>query len=79
MSTAGFNVVVLEQGPYIKPETFTHDEVKYNFTPALVNDTKTQPITFRPNEHTPTVPTKAIEYGRMVGGAIAWRPHAAAL
>ena len=27
LSTAGFDVVVLEQGPYRRPESFTHDEL----------------------------------------------------
>ena len=33
LSTAGYSVVVLEQGPHLKAADFTHDEwgVKYNF------------------------------------------------
>ena len=29
LSTAGFRVVVLEQGPYLREKDFTHDEVKF--------------------------------------------------
>ena len=81
LSTAGFRVVVLEQGPYIKSSEFGHDEIKYALQPALVNDPKLQPIMFRATETEPAKPMKAIEYGRMVGGgsvhftANYWRFH----
>jgi choline dehydrogenase-like flavoprotein len=81
LATAGFQVVVLEQGPYWREKDYSHDEIKYTFLPGLTNDTKLQPITYRPNEHTPTQLMKAIEYGRQVGGgsvhftANYWRFH----
>jgi len=36
LSTAGFDVVVLEQGPYRKAEDFTHDEVDVIFNRSLL-------------------------------------------
>ncbi len=81
LSTAGFNVVVLEQGPYLREKDYTHDEIKYTFQPGLTNDPKTQPITYRKSEADRAKPIKAIEYGRQVGGgsvhftANYWRFH----
>jgi choline dehydrogenase-like flavoprotein len=81
LSTAGFSVVVLEQGPYWRETDYSHDEIKYTFQAGLTNDTKLQPITFRKNEDEPAKETKAIEYGRQVGGgsvhftANYWRFH----
>ena len=31
LSEAGFDVVVLEQGPYLREKDFTHDEVKFGY------------------------------------------------
>ncbi len=81
LSTAGFTVVVLEQGPYLREKDYTHDEIKYTFQPGLTNDPKTQPITYRKSEAETAKPIKAIEYGRQVGGgsvhftANYWRFH----
>jgi choline dehydrogenase-like flavoprotein len=57
LSTAGFQVVVLEQGPYLREQDFGHDEVKfleydlpYMGRPALTNDHPRQPNTFRQTE-----------------------------
>jgi choline dehydrogenase-like flavoprotein len=81
LSTAGFSVVVLEQGPYWRETDYSHDEIKYTFQAGLTNDTKLQPITFRKNENEPAKELKAIEYGRQVGGgsvhftANYWRFH----
>ncbi len=47
LSTAGFEVVVLEQGPRLEDKDFKHDELKIRNTPALVNDHALQPNTFR--------------------------------
>jgi choline dehydrogenase-like flavoprotein len=81
LSTAGFRVVVLEQGPYLRETDYSHDEIKYTFQPGLTNDIKTQPITFRRTDAEPAKLLKAIEYGRQVGGgsvhftANYWRFH----
>ena len=47
LSTNGFRVVVLEQGPYLTPNDFTHDELKIFNQHFLTNNPKTQPNTFR--------------------------------
>jgi choline dehydrogenase-like flavoprotein len=81
LATAGFRVVVLEQGPYLRENDYSHDEIKYVYQPGLTNDPKLQPITYRKNEKEPAKPMKAIEYGRQVGGgsvhftANYWRFH----
>ena len=81
LATAGFSVIVLEQGPYLGEKDFSHDEVKYKFTAGLTNDTKIQPILYRKSEHEQARPMKALEYGRQVGGGTVhftsnyWRFH----
>jgi choline dehydrogenase-like flavoprotein len=81
LAVAGFRVLVLEQGPYLREKDYSHDEIKYTFQPGLTNDPKAQPITFRKSEADPARPVKAIEYGRQVGGgsvhftANYWRFH----
>jgi choline dehydrogenase-like flavoprotein len=81
LSTAGFRVVVLEQGPYLTQKDYRHDEIRYTYQSGLTNDTKVQPITYRKNESEPAKPVKAIGYGRQVGGgsvhftANYWRFH----
>jgi len=81
LSTAGFRVVVLEQGPYLTQKDYRHDEIRYTYESGLTNDTKIQPITYRKNESEPARLAKAIMYGRQVGGgsvhftANYWRFH----
>ncbi len=81
LASAGFSVVVLEQGPYLTTRDFTHDEIKFAVHNALTNDPKQQPITYRKHEHEVAKPLKAIEYGRQVGGGSVhftgnyWRFH----
>jgi choline dehydrogenase-like flavoprotein len=81
LSTAGFRVVVLEQGPYLTEKDYRHDEIRYTYEAGLTNDTKTQPITYRKSESETAKPLKAIMYGRQVGGgsvhftANYWRFH----
>ncbi len=81
LSMAGFSVVVLEQGPYLREKDYTHDEIKYVFQPGLTNDPKVQPNTYRKSQAEQAKPMKAIEYGRQVGGgsvhftANYWRFH----
>ena len=81
LSSAGFRVVVLEQGPYLNERDYKHDEIGYIYQPGLTNDPKIQPITYRKNESEKARPIKAIQYGRQVGGgsvhftANYWRFH----
>jgi choline dehydrogenase-like flavoprotein len=81
LSRAGFQVVVLEQGPYLREKDFQYDELKIRETSALVNDHAIQPNTFRQTEKDKALPAPAISYGRCVGGgtvhytATHWRHH----
>jgi choline dehydrogenase-like flavoprotein len=81
LAVAGFQVVVLEQGPYLRERDYSHDEIKYTVQPGLTNDPKVQPITYRKTENEPVQVMKAIEYGRQVGGGSVhftgnyWRFH----
>jgi choline dehydrogenase-like flavoprotein len=81
LSTAGFEVVALEQGPYLKESDFNHDELKHLWQSALTNDWNRQPNTFRSNSHGNAKVQPAVIYGRMVGGGTAhftanyWRFH----
>ena len=47
LSTAGFTVVVLEQGPRLDPSTWHHDEIRGQVGQGFTNDAKKQPQTFR--------------------------------
>ncbi|MEK6288001.1 MAG: GMC family oxidoreductase [Acidobacteriota bacterium] len=81
LSTAGFRVVVLEQGPYMKEPEFEHDELKYMRRHAITNDYARQPNTFRKTEKEKATLQPALTYGRMVGGGTVhftanfWRFH----
>ena len=89
LSTAGFQVVVLEQGPYLRAEEFEHDELKkkriwsppYIGQDVLTNDHSLQPNTFRKTAKDKAVLAPAVQYGRCVGGgsvhftANYWRFH----
>jgi choline dehydrogenase-like flavoprotein len=46
LSSNGFRVVVLEQGPYLTEADFTHNEVKVLNEDLLTNHPKLQPNTF---------------------------------
>ena len=82
LSTAGFRVVVLEQGPYHRPGDFHHDELDVTFHAGLTNDTRLRPQTFRKTAQDQATVRPAVEYGSMVGGgsvhftANYWRLHA---
>ncbi|MFY9574245.1 MAG: GMC family oxidoreductase [Blastocatellia bacterium] len=81
LSVAGFRVVVLEQGPYMKEADFEHDEFKYMRQRAITNDYKRQPNTFRQSEKEKAKLQPALIYGRQVGGGTVhftanyWRFH----
>lgn len=89
LSSAGFQVVVLEQGPYFHEPDFDHDELKFKdvFDPpfigreVLTNDHALQPNTFRMTEQDKAVLATFVQYGRCVGGGTVhfaanyWRFH----
>ena len=81
LATAGFRVVVLEQGPYLRERDFEHDEFKYRQQRAITNDYRHQPNTFRHTEKEKARLHPAIIYGRQVGGGTVhftanyWRFH----
>ena len=47
LSVAGFEVLVLEQGPRYTAADFKHDELDYWFNGGLTNKLDTNPQTFR--------------------------------
>jgi len=81
LSTNGFRVVVLEQGPYLTESDFTHNEVEVVQHHHLTNHPKLQPTTFRKTPQHKAKRQEALVYGRMVGGssihftANYWRFH----
>ncbi len=81
LSTNGFRVVVLEQGPYLTENDFTHNELKIFNRHFLTNDPKIQPNTFRPSPDKNAVQQQSLMYGRCVGGSSVhftanfWRFH----
>ncbi|HEV7703851.1 MAG TPA: GMC family oxidoreductase [Gemmatimonadaceae bacterium] len=81
LSQAGFRVVVLEQGPYLRAGDFRHDELGVTQLAALTNDFHKQPNTFRASENEVATKKEVVKYGRAVGGgsvhftANYWRFH----
>ncbi|HEX8766672.1 MAG TPA: GMC family oxidoreductase [Candidatus Acidoferrum sp.] len=81
LSTNGFRVVVLEQGPYLTEADFTHNEVEVLKRNQLTNHPKLQPTTFRKTPQDKAKHQPALVYGRMVGGSSVhftanyWRLH----
>jgi choline dehydrogenase-like flavoprotein len=68
LSTAGFRIVVLEQGPWRTERDFPHDEIKVWQQNHLTMDWGKQPTTFRANAKGKANRQPAILYGRGVGG-----------
>ena len=81
LSTAGFKVVVLEQGRWIPPSEFGHDEISQRQEHALVNNFQRQPQTFRKTPQDKAEKQFSAIYGCCVGGgsvhftANFWRFH----
>ena len=89
LSTAGLQVVLLEQGPYLHERDFQHDELKFKdiFDPpgigreVLTRNHALQPDTFRKTEKEKAVVVPFAEYGRCIGGGTVhftgnyWRFH----
>jgi choline dehydrogenase-like flavoprotein len=89
LSENGFQVVVLEQGPYLHERDFEHDELKFKdiWEPpgigqeSLTNDHTLQPNTFRKSESEKAVIAPFVQYGKCIGGGTVhftgnyWRFH----
>jgi choline dehydrogenase-like flavoprotein len=69
LSTAGFSVVVLEQGPRLNETQFDHDEFGTFMRNKLANDPETQPQMFRATPQDKAQKGIALVYGRLVGGS----------
>src|SRR2546427_10314492 len=68
LSTNGFRVVVLEQGPYLTEADFTHNEIEIFAQDKLTNHPKLQPTSFRKTPDERAKAQRALMYGRGVGG-----------
>ncbi|MGA3323031.1 MAG: GMC family oxidoreductase [Terriglobia bacterium] len=81
LSTAGFKVVVLEQGRLIPASDFGHDEIANRQEHALVNNFQRQPQTFRKTPQDKAEKQFSAIYGCCVGGGTVhftanfWRFH----
>lgn len=79
LSTAGFQVVVLEQGDYLREKDFRYDQLKRTSHSSLVADDS--PATFRQTDKEKAVHSSSFRYGRCVGGGTvhysgsSWRHH----
>ncbi|HEY2804539.1 MAG TPA: GMC family oxidoreductase [Gemmatimonadales bacterium] len=68
LSTRGFKVVVLEQGPRIESGDFQHDEFKHGYLNYYNNKFDTQPQSFKAGPDGTPQPRIAAAYHRLVGG-----------
>ena len=81
LSTNGFRVVVLEQGPYLTENDFTHNEIEVFVHHQLTNHPELQPATFRKTPEEKARKQQCVMYGRIVGGSSVhftanfWRFH----
>ena len=81
LSTNGFRVVVLEQGPYLTENDFTHNEIEVFVQRQLTNHPDLQPTTFRKTPDEKARRQSCVMYGRIVGGSSVhftanfWRFH----
>lgn len=81
LSSNGFRVVVLEQGPYLTEKDFVHDEITVFNQDLLTNHPDLQPNTFRKTPEETARRQRVVAYGRIVGGtsvhftANFWRFH----
>src|SRR5438105_7315151 len=66
LSTNGFRVVVLEQGPYLTEADFTHNEVEVLKRNQLTNHPDLQSTTFRKAPQEKAKRQRGLVYGRMV-------------
>src|SRR5215831_13670868 len=81
LSSNGFDVVVLEQGPRLGPGDFEHDEYWTFNLSGLTNNWREQPNTLRKSENERAQNKPTVWYGRLVGGGSVhftsnyWRFH----
>ncbi|HEY8105316.1 MAG TPA: GMC family oxidoreductase [Gemmatimonadales bacterium] len=81
LSRAGFRVVLLEQGPYLRAGDFDHDEFATVQLEAITNNHQSQPNTFRASEQEQGKVKAVVQYARLIGGgsvhftANYWRFH----
>ena len=86
LARAGFAVVVMEQGPRLRPQDFEHDELKYWLANGITNDPSVSPQTYRKTPADAAIKTapgrtNALWYARTVGGSSVhftanfWRFH----
>ncbi len=84
LSTAGYSVVVLEQGPFRKSADFKHDELGHWVLGSLTGNQDENPVSFRKTEKETAVVDQTqqpIFYARGVGGSSVhftanfWRLH----
>lgn len=79
LSTRGYSVVVLEQGPRIDPSKFEHDEFKYAFNNGIANPAPT--AWRKTDKEVAKVGAGQLLYARLVGGSSVhftanfWRLH----
>ena len=81
LSTAGFDCVVLEQGPYLKAADFRHDELGTLINGELYGNSQDFPQTFRASEEEEaevwTSTPMPLLYARIVGGSsVHWTANA---
>lgn len=72
LATAGYDVVVLEQGPYLRPFQFRHDEVGQFFGEGFTGAVRENPHSWRQSaeqDATPAFLFPSLFYARMVGGS----------
>src|SRR5437773_3183528 len=68
LSTNGFRVVVLVQGPYLAEADFTHNELEVLRRKQLTNHPELQHTTFRKTPQVKAKRDSALVNERMVGG-----------
>ncbi len=71
LSTAGFSVVVLEQGRWRAQSELVHDELLVNFRGGFTNDFDKVPQTFRKTADETAQKQLVAQYAMMVGGSSA--------
>lgn len=80
LTEAGLNVVALERGPWLKPEQFSGDELKFLNRNYVWPDAKLKPRTRRTDENTDAEVTQFSPTPNLVGGGTVhwsgWFPRA---